>query len=328
MYRVGVIGCRGIGNRHAQGADGLANAEVVAGCDLVEEQRRSFEEEFRPTNPGLEMYGDYREMLDKAKPDIVTIATGDNAHANMAVDAAEAGVKGIFCEKPLATTLEDADRMVAAAEANGTLLSVDHTRHWYPLWHRCHELVADGAIGEVRSVVLLFHSARSMLFRNGTHMLDAIMWFAGGRPQWVVAELEDGYEGYGEYRGDGGHDPATEPSANALIRFDNGVRGVYHGDKQAQQRTEFTVSGTEGRLLIAGENAFLDRGERREPIAAPQWEVKEIQAGVHELVRVLDGEGELSCTGRDGLAVVEMMLACLQSQVRGNVRIPIPLERS
>ena len=74
MYRVGVIGCRGIGNRHAQGADGLANAEVVAGCDLVEEQRRSFEEEFRPTNPGLEMYGDYREMLDKAKPDIVTIA--------------------------------------------------------------------------------------------------------------------------------------------------------------------------------------------------------------------------------------------------------------
>ena len=55
MYRVGVIGCRGIGNRHAQGADGLANAEVVAGCDLVEEQRRSFEEEFRATNPGLEM---------------------------------------------------------------------------------------------------------------------------------------------------------------------------------------------------------------------------------------------------------------------------------
>ena len=328
MYRVGVIGCRGIGNRHAQGADGLENAEVVAGCDLVDEQRNSFEEEFRPTNPGLKMYSDYREMLDEAKPDIVTIATGDNAHAQMAVDAAEAGVKGIFCEKPLATTPAEADRMVAAAEAAGTLLSVDHTRHWFPLWHHCQELAAGGAIGEVRSVVLLFHSSRSMLFRNGTHMLDAVMWFAGGRPQWVVADLEDGYEDYGEYRGDGGHDPATEPSANALIRFDNGVRGVYQGDKQAQRRTEFIVSGTEGRIQIAEENAFLDRGEQREPVAAPKWEFEGIEAGVRELVSVLDGEGELSCTGRDGLAVVEMMLACLQSQVRGNVRIPIPLERS
>ena len=103
-----------------------------------------------------------------------------------------------------------------------------------------------------------------MLFRNGTHMLDAIMWFAGGRPQWVVAELEDGYEEYGEYRGDGGHDPATEPSANALIRFDNGVRGVYQGDKQAQRRTEFIVSGTEGRILIAG-GKRLPRPRRATP---------------------------------------------------------------
>jgi predicted dehydrogenase len=328
MYRVGVIGCRGIGNRHAQGAESLENAEVVAGCDLVPEQRDEFAAQFKATNPELKMYADYQEMLEKAQLDIVTVATGDNRHADLVVAAAEAGAKGIFCEKPLATSVEDADRMVAAAERHNALLSVDHTRHWFPVWHRCRELVTTGEIGDVRAVVCEHYGTRSMLFRNGTHLLDAIMWFAGGRPQWVVAELEDGYEDYGEYRGDGGHDPATEPSANALIRFDNGVRAVYHGDKQAQQRTEFTVSGTEGRLLIAGENAFLDRGERREPVAAPQWEVKEIQAGVHELVRVLDGEGELSCTGRDGLAVVEMMLACLQSQVRGNVRIPIPLERS
>ena len=57
MYRVGVIGCRGIGNRHAQGAESLENAEVVAGCDLVPEQRDEFAAQFKATNPGLEMYG-------------------------------------------------------------------------------------------------------------------------------------------------------------------------------------------------------------------------------------------------------------------------------
>ena len=65
MYRVGVIGCRGIGNRHAQGAESLENAEVVAGCDLVPEQRDEFAAQFKATNPELEMYDDYREMLEK-----------------------------------------------------------------------------------------------------------------------------------------------------------------------------------------------------------------------------------------------------------------------
>ena len=88
MYRVGVIGCRGIGNRHANGAEGLPNVEVVAACDLVEEQLNSFEAQFKPTNPRLVMYTNYKEMLDTAKLDIVTVATGDNAHANMVVAAA------------------------------------------------------------------------------------------------------------------------------------------------------------------------------------------------------------------------------------------------
>ena len=57
------------------------------------------------------------------------------------------------------------------------------------------------------------------------------------------------------------------------------------------------------------------------------WEVDGIAAGVHELVRALDGAGELSCTGRDGLIVVEMMIACLQSQQQNNAKIALPLPR-
>ncbi len=328
MYRVGVIGCRGIGNRHAQGAESIANAEVVAGCDLVPEQRDEFAAQFKATNPGLEMYDDYREMLEKAQLDIVTVATGDNRHADLVVAAAEAGAKGIFCEKPLATSVEDADRMVAAAESHNTLLSVDHTRHWMPVWHRCHELVTEGEIGDVRSVLCEHYGTRSMLFRNGTHLLDAIMWYAGSNPEWLVAELEDGYEDYSEYRGDGGHDPATEPSANAYIHFANGVRGIYLGEKQAPNRLDFTISGTTGNIFIEREgDAYIERHGERELVEPRPWEVDGIAAGVHELVRVLDGEGELSCTGRDGLTVVEMMIACLQSQQQNNAKVALPLAR-
>ena len=153
MYRVGVLGCRGIGVRHGKGVDCSNDAEIVAGCDLVEDLRQEFDGHFRETNPNLVLYDDFAEMLENADLDILTIATGDDRHTDPVVAAAEAGVKGIFCEKPLAVSLEAADRMVEAVENHGVKLSVDHTRHWIPLWRRCHDLVTEGAIGEVSTVV-------------------------------------------------------------------------------------------------------------------------------------------------------------------------------
>lgn len=322
MYRIGVIGCRGIGIRHGNGVQGIENAELVAGCDLVEEQLRDFDERFGATNANLALYTDFQEMIEKANLDILTVATGDNRHTEAVIAAAEAGVKGIFCEKPLAVSVEAADRMVDAVEKNKVLFSVDHTRHWFPLWHRCHELVTGGAIGEVGTVIAGHTGPRAMLFRNGTHILDAIYWFAGARPDWLVAEVEEGYEEYSEYRGDGGHDPDTEPSANAYIHFSNGVRGNYIGEKKTQGGVRLEVMGTVGRLHIGdtGE-AHIEKDGELEKVDVPVWDVEGIEAGVHELVNVLDGKGELSCTISDGREVVGMMLGILQSQQEGNGKV-------
>jgi predicted dehydrogenase len=72
-------------------------------------------------------------MLEKENLDIVTVATSDHARAALVVDAAEAGVKRIFCEKPLARTVEDADPIVSACERHNVILSIDHTRRWTPI---------------------------------------------------------------------------------------------------------------------------------------------------------------------------------------------------
>ena len=134
MIRVAVIGCRPIGVAHASGVTGSDRASLVAGCDLSEDELAVFLEKYRDEWPDLKLYTDHMEMLETEKPDIVTIATGDNSHAGLVVDSANAGAKGIYCEKPLATSLQDADRMVEAAERNGTVLSVGHTRRWRPVW--------------------------------------------------------------------------------------------------------------------------------------------------------------------------------------------------
>ena len=184
MYKAGVIGCRGIGISHATGIVSSDRARLAAACDLDEATLREFEQRWPDEN--LTLYRDHREMLARESLDIVTVATSDHRHADLVVDAANAGAKGIFCEKPLATSLADADRMIAACDANNTTLAVDHTRRFMPLWrHAKEEIVDKGVIGPVQYVIGTLSGSRAMLFRNGTHTLDAICYYADAQPQWV-----------------------------------------------------------------------------------------------------------------------------------------------
>ncbi len=327
MYRAGVIGCRGIGVQHATGIVGSDRACLVAACDLDEAAPRAFAQHW--PDEDLALYSDPREMLAGASLDIVTVATSDHRHADLVVDAANAGAKGIFCEKPLATNLADADRMIAACNANTTTLSVDHTRRFIPLWRHAKEAIVDqGIIGPVQYVVGTLSGPRAMLFRNGTHTLDAICYYAGTQPEWVVAELEEGYADYAEYRGDGGHVPATEPGANGYIHFAGGVRGFYIGGSKTTPapKQQIEVVGTTGRLLL-GNKGILYRGEEPEPLVPPSWPLEGIPAGIHELIAAMDQGVESVSPGRAGHLVVELIIGFLESQKQGNVPVPIPMPR-
>ncbi|MBV7338243.1 Gfo/Idh/MocA family oxidoreductase [Chloroflexi bacterium TSY] len=329
-YRMGVIGCRGIGVQHASGLVGLDNAELAAACDLDQDMLKSFQQHWQVEWPNLALYTSHKEMLAAEKLDIVTVATSDHCHADLVVDAANAGVQGIFCEKPMATNLADADRMLEAAERNHTILSIDHTRRWFPLWRHLKEEVVDkGIIGPVRYMVGTLNGERAMLFRNGTHLIDAICYFANSEPTWVFAELEEGYEEYTEYRGDGGHVPATEPSASGYIHFANGVRAFYGGGSKQTPvpKSRMEIVGTSGYLLVNNnEEAILHKDGAVETITAPAWPVSGIPAGIQELVQLLDQGGTPVSSARDGHKVVEIMIGFLESQRRGNVRVDLPLQ--
>ena len=323
--RVGVVGCRGIGIRHAAALTDLDNAELVAGCDLSTELLAEFADSHRSRWPNLQTYTNSAEMLASADLDIVTVATGDNAHADLVVDSANTGVRGIFCEKPLATNLADADRMLAACAANDTIFSVDHTRRWQPNWtHAWHLIHDEGVIGVVQYIIAHLTGTRAMLFRNGTHMFDIICYYADSDPVWVMADLEEGYEDYSEYRGDGGHEPATEPAASGYIRFANGVRGFFPcGSKKAGNTgMRVEIVGSEGEILI-GETLTIVREGNSERIRPPEQESEGITAGIQELVRLVADGGIPVSPGTEAIKAVEIIVGFLESQMRGNVRVEI-----
>ena len=332
-YRAAVIGCKGIGSMHASGFAGLSNVDLVAVCDLSQEALDQFREKWKETWPHVVPYTDYREMLTNERLDLVTVATSDHRHAELVIDAANAGAKGIFCEKPMATNLSDADRMVEAARRNNTILSIDHTRRFTALWRYAkEELVDKGEIGEVRNIIGTLNGPRSMLFRNGTHFIDAICYLANSDAEWVFADLEEGYECYQEYGGDGGHDPNSEPSVHGYIRFKNGVRAFFAGGpKDTVTDNGIEVIGTTGRMVLMGGRAELYRGPKPstfEAIQPPEPEIDGIQAGVQELVRLIDKGGEQASPGEAALMVVEIIIGFLESQRRGNVRVDLSTLRN
>lgn len=310
---------------HASALARIPEARLVAACDTNPARLAAFVQTWGATWPGLRTYRDGGAMLAAEDLDALGVCTPDDRHADLVVEAAERGVRAILCEKPLATSLADADRMVAAVEAHGVVFAVGHTRRWDPFYARAKALIAAGRIGRVRSVVATIHGERAMLVRNGTHALDLMCWYAGGAPIRVFARLDPADFDAGGYRGDGGRDPATEPGASAYVEFANGVRGHFNGIKGRVAFTEWDVLGDAGRIRIGPGLAELwtleePTGEMvLRPFPATMLMTGGIQAAWEEVFAALDGGGSVRSTGRDGRQVVALIEAILASHRAGGL---------
>ncbi len=353
VYRAAVIGLTGIAaaplragplhpalggvwpHSHAPAYAALPNTQVVAVCDLKADLLDQFRQNWQDTWPEVRTYTDYREMLQQEEIDLLSVVTSDHRHADIVVDAAEGGVRGILCEKPIATTLADADRMIAACEARGTVMSIHHSRRWRPLWHAARAQVWDGRLGAVRRIVGSIGSPRAMLFRNGTHLIDTICWFAGSEPEWVVGVLDEEHAGYGpRYAGDGGRDPALDPGGTALVHFQNGVRAIVNCSKRMVRSFELQVFAERGRLRVDDTSAemwFTAPGAQYEShvaVPVPYTQRAETCAAILELIDLMERGGTSSQTAsppQEARKALSIILAILQSQADGNVPVRFPI---
>src|SRR6266542_5005936 len=143
--RAAVIGC-GVGSHHAYAYQQHPQVDLVAICDV---NPAVFDRVY--TAAGIERgavreYTDYRELLRQERLDLVSVATPDHYHAGPVTEAAAAGVGGILCEKPIASSLAAADRMIEAVERYGTKMLVDHTRNFEPAYVEVRDRVRQGEL--------------------------------------------------------------------------------------------------------------------------------------------------------------------------------------
>lgn len=144
--RVAVIGCGSIAqHRHLPEYKANKNVELVAVCDINEERAIEVAEKF-----GAKAYTNYEELLNDGAVDAVSVCTPNYLHAPISIAALHAGVH-VLCEKPMATSKQEAEAMISAAKESGKKLMIAHNQRFVPSHQRARKLIESGEIGKIYS---------------------------------------------------------------------------------------------------------------------------------------------------------------------------------
>ncbi|MFH5823528.1 Gfo/Idh/MocA family protein [Georgenia sp. AZ-5] len=246
--KLGIVGCGRIYRNHVQAARLVEGVELVGFADIDKEHLRAAVEQW-----GLPGFTDYQELVD-AGAEAVSLCLPHSMHADVCVDLAQRGVH-VLCEKPLATTLQDADRMIEACDAAGVQLGVVFQHRFNDNSVILRRLIEAGELGDLvlGTAIFQYHKAPSdaayfawrgsvqgagggTLANFGVHTIDLLLWLMGAvsDARGYVATLTMGTE--------------VEDTGAAVLKFESGALGTIAA-------TLASSVDFESRLCIAGTEA-------------------------------------------------------------------------
>ena len=352
QYRVAIIGTGRMGGLiedeqdirgfmtpygHFPSYDSMPETTVVAVANRGKERLERFCKRFGFTNA----YLDYREMIEKEQPDIVSVTTPSFARAEPIIFCAEHGVRGIFSEKGLCASLEEADRIHEAVTRNNVAFNWGTQRRHHDAYMRLRAAILDGAIGKPLRALVYFYTD---LIKHHPHTIDvANMMLGDPKPVWVEGRLVDPT------------DPRVKDSDRAAAPFDaeNNRFVPNAGQEIADPMVDFfrigyesgaesyfiptpgpfdvEVRGTEGRALAwdNGINTRIQRPLRRgdeleETIIHAKGDGPTV-TNIRNLIREME-TGERTDGNIDRvMQTVEAQFGVAYSSLQGGARVSLPV---
>lgn len=332
MVGIGLIGAGRIAQVHARAYRNVAGATLLAAADVVKEAADRTAATF-----GLDAYYDYHELLARQDIDGVVVAVPSPLHARIAVDVARAG-KHVFCQKPIAPTLTEADTIIAACRDAGVVLQVGFMLRSTPPIAEIKEMVENGVLGDL---VALRASAFGwepngdwfyQVDKGGGVIVDTMIHFLD-LWRWLGGEVRAVHALGGAYVLDGAKRYDTTDNAHVSLAFASGAIGSILGSwTTGYGDLFFEVHGTKG-------TAFVDFLQRQTGMvflkdaagARPAgWSFNEViwtvgyEAEARRFVAAIDGSAGPAASGEDGRAALELALAAEESLRTGGV-VSLPL---
>jgi predicted dehydrogenase len=339
-FTAALVGCGRIGQTleqdplrgkpctHAGALSALGKVQLVAGADPDPEQATQFGRAFGVDD----LYPDHTTLLQNHSVDILAVASPTDTHCRIVCDAAASGrVRGIYCEKPISRTVEEADLMIEACEKAGVALVIGHERRFGSHFKLARKLIADGSLGEIRTVIGQALSAdpgklpRELagggpLLHDGTHLTDLLGFFAGPA-EWVIGNAQRS------------HGPRNvEHTASAMVGFRNGARGfIEGGGRRKYFAFDMEIQGERGILKIGNSppslmltapserwSGFSELRETDFPAYKPN---NGFVAAFEALLAEITIGTPSGSSGHDGRAALELILAVYESSARGGRRV-------
>ncbi|WP_248910646.1 Gfo/Idh/MocA family protein [Halocatena marina] len=305
--------------RHAPGYRDDDRCEIVSCADLVRENAEAFAQEF-DIDTNL-IFEDYNEMLREIEPDIVSVCTPVPTHAPIVLDCIRSGIlKAIHCEKPMATTWEDARRMAQEAAKNSIQLTFNHQRRFVSDWREPKERIENGEIGELQRLEV----SCGELLDNGTHYIDLANFYNDEcSSEWVLGGLDYRTE-HIKY---GAH---NENHGLAVWAYENGVHGLIStgvGEEMIGARNR--IIGTDGTIEVhpAGETGYRIRrsgDEDWQMFKSEDEHCDGVKLAIDHVINCLDTGEVPEISARRALAVTKIIFGAWES-VRQRSRVDFPL---
>jgi predicted dehydrogenase len=197
--RAGVVGCGIWGQMHVRAYLQHPSADLVGVCDQDRARATATARQF-----GIaKAFTDLDDLLNE-KLDTISVATPDDSHAEIAIKAAHGGVH-VLVEKPLAGTLDECRRMIAAAKKSHVYLMVDWHNRWNPPYHEAWKSIREGELGDLTYIyyrlsdtiyvptkMLPWAGKSSVLLFLGSHAMDTTCWLMGAKPVRIWSQRKEG----------------------------------------------------------------------------------------------------------------------------------------
>ena len=258
VIRVAVVGAGYFSQFHYDAWRRIPGIEIVGICDTNIARAKARQVDF----PGAVFVADAAKMLDRTRPDLLDIVTPPNSHLDLVALGAARGV-AMICQKPLAPTYEEAERIVETAERAGVLLVAHENFRFMPWYREASRLLRDGALGTPLAISFRLRPGdgqgphayldrqpyfqkmrRFLIHETAIHFIDTFRYLMG-EVSGVFARLRR-------------INPAIagEDAGYVLFEFANGASGVFDGNRHVDHSAR-DMRLTMGTMLVEGSKAVL-----------------------------------------------------------------------
>jgi predicted dehydrogenase len=323
-FRIGLIGAGRVARRHLYGYRKRGKAIVVAAADPDPKQRAKAQRHWRIPN----VYSDFREMLTHERLDVISVCAPPRFHHAAVRATAEAGVKAVLCEKPIALNLQEADEMIGICNERGVRLAIGHQRRFAPQHQLAKALLEQRTIGELRNVIA---ECPPDILRAGIHSVDLLLDRLGPLAR-VTAWLNDGRGGKAK-----GPEKASlsyqsgDRDGWVLLEFRNGLQATVRVDARSSHDAKMTFLGENGIMEV-----WIDGGLRYRQSQDKSWTVPVLKLNpyiddfyleIESILDALNSNSPVAVPGEAGRNSLEAVLAILTANRDGR-SVSLPLAES